>query len=318
MNALKHIYCYPFTDVGNSYINKNVELWQSMGHVVKSCPDALIRDWRVPRADKTIVLNWYEDWMLRSNRNPMFTLLWALLLLGIFSLSARTIIWVRHNYRPHDSRARTFNQRILAYFLGKAARNVVTLRPVADIHSDVIPHPLVIDLKNQPVITRDIDFIWFGMVREYKGLDHLLRSWPHQKSLLMLGQSHDPILSGRLLSIISDRQLDRVAWHNRFIPDDELNQLLLRTKFVVLAHDDQTIIVSGAFYHAIACGANVVVRDSDFGRFVAAHHCYAHLVDMSALNTDLEKLDYVPANNIQNDAERLYGDPVCRNAWASV
>jgi glycosyltransferase involved in cell wall biosynthesis len=248
----------------------------------------------------------------------MISLLWALLLLGVFATSAKTLVWVRHNYQPHDSQVRSLAHRVLVFLLGKAASSIITHRPVANIASDVIPHPLVIDPLRQSPTARDVEFVWFGMVREYKGLENLLRLWPSDKSLLMLGQSHDPALSARLHGIIAERGLVNVVWHDRFIPDDELNQVLRRAKFAVLAHEDQTIIVSGAFYHAIACGANVIVRDGDFGRFVARQHCYAHLVNLSDLQAGLEQLDYVPATRIQDDAAMHYGDLACRRAWASV
>jgi glycosyltransferase involved in cell wall biosynthesis len=195
---------------------------------------------------------------------------------------------------------------------------VITHRPVPSIGSSVIPHPLVIDPVHEPQGTRDIEFLWFGMVREYKGLENLLRLWPGDQPLLMLGKSQDPALSARLRGIIATRNLARVVWQDRFIPDEELNALLRRARFVVLAHDDQTIIVSGAFYHAIACGANVIVRDSEFGRFAAGQHGYAHLVDLADLQASLARLDYVPPARIQHDAARLYGDWACRIAWSGV
>jgi hypothetical protein len=318
MNAAKHIYCYPFTDVGNSYINKNVELWRSMGYVVGACPDALLRDWRVPRARKVIVLNWYEDWMLRARRSPLLSLAWAALLLAVFVVSAKNLVWVRHNHQPHDAKNRSAARSILVFLLARAANTVITHRAVPGIDSRVIPHPLVIDPAHAATATRDIEFLWFGMVREYKGLENLLRLWPGPKPLLMFGKSADPALSARLRGVIAGRGLAHVAWHDRFIPDDELNLLLRRARFVVLAHDDQTIIVSGAFYHAIACGANVIVRDSDFGRYAAGQHSYAHLVDLANLEAGLAGLGYVPSAHIQHDATRLYGDGACRAAWAGV
>ena len=317
MNDSKYIYCYPFTDVGNSYINKTIRIWQSMGHVVKACPDGLITDWRLPRAHKTIVLNWYEDWMLRSKRPAWLNLLWSLALLSMFSLSARNIIWIRHNYQSHDTQGRSITRRVLIFFLTRVASSVVTHRPVKDIASIVVPHPLVINPANLSTAERDIDFLWFGMVREYKRLDALLSDWPADRKLLLLGKASDKSLSKRLLKIIDDRQL-KAEWQDRFIPDDELNHYLSRTKFVVLSHDDQSIIVSGAFYHAIASGANVVVRKSEFGSFAANQHHYVHLVDLSPMNTELDHLNYVPASTVKRDATIHYGDVECCTAWAKV
>jgi hypothetical protein len=109
-----------------------------------------------------------------------------------------------------------------------------------------------------------------------------------------------------------------VHWDNRFIPDQELNDALLRTQYVVLAHEDKSMIVSGAFYHAIACGANVLIRDGEFAHYNAAIHSFVSTFDMQTLAQKIAELPYVAPESVVREAQRSYGDDVCRVSWAKL
>jgi glycosyltransferase involved in cell wall biosynthesis len=309
------IYCYPYTDVGNTYINKNVTLWRSLGRAVRSTRE-LWRDRKLARDRKTIVLNWYEDWMLGGSRPQIVSLTIALAMLGFFWLSSSNIIWVRHNFKPHDlARPRPAN-RVLAWALGKLARTIVTHRPVSGLTSTVVPHSLVQDggaLDAQ----RDIEFLCFGVVRRYKALDVLLQAWPVERPLVILGKSNDAELTAALQAIIAERGL-QVRWENRFIPDDELNDALLRTRYVVLAHEDKSMIVSGAFYHAIACGANILIRAGQFADYNAGIHPFVTTFHMEQLAQDIQQLRYVAPEQVVAAAQQHYGDDICLQSWARL
>ena len=317
MSEAPLIYCYPYTDVGNTYINKNVELWRSLGCVVRRAPGDLWRDRGLARARKTVVLNWYEDWMLGGARPRWISLMIALALLALIRLASPNVVWVRHNFKPHDLAVPHWTNRVLAWALSKVARAVVTHRPVAGLASVVVPHSLVQDGAGSAGRERDIEFLCFGVVRRYKALDVLLRAWPQDRPLLILGKSNDAALSAELLAIIAERGL-RVRWENRFIPDDELNDALLRTRYVVLAHEDKSMIVSGAFYHAIACGANVLIREGEFARYNAGIHSFVDTFNMQTLAQKMLELPYVAPDAVVREAQRSYGDDVCRQSWARL
>lgn len=317
MSAVPLIYCYPYTDVGNTYINKNVDLWRSLGCEVRRCPGDLWRDRSLPRARKTVVLNWYEDWMLGGSRPRWISLMIALALLLWVRVATANIIWVRHNFKPHDLARPHWANQLLAWVLGKTARVVVTHRPVPGLASVVVPHSLVQDGAGSGQHERDIEFLCFGVVRRYKALDTLLQAWPPERPLLILGKSNDAELTAGLQAIIAERGL-RVRWENRFIPDQELNDALLRTKYVVLAHEDKSMIVSGAFYHAIACGANVLIREGEFARYNAGIHSFVGTFDMQTLAQNMLDLSYVAPEAVVQEAQRTYGDDVCRQSWARL
>lgn len=314
--AGKIIYCYPYTNIGNAYINKNVALWRSLGCTVRAFPGGLWPDRRLPRARKTVVLNWYEDWMLGGTRPQWVSLAFALSLLLLFRVSAANMIWVRHNFKPHEQVRPRWSNRILAWALGRLADTVVTHRPVAQLASTVVPHTLVQDGADLGA-ERDIEFLCFGLVRRYKALDVLLQAWPQERALVIMGKSSDVELTASLNAIIAARGLN-VRWENRYIPDQELNEALLRTKYVVLAHEDKSMIVSGAFYHAIACGANVLIRAGQFADYNAGLHSFVSTFTMETLAQDMQRLHYVAPQAVQAEAQRSYGDEVCRLSWAKI
>jgi hypothetical protein len=309
------IYCYPYTDVGNTYINKNVALWRSMGRAVRSTGE-LWRDRKLARARKTVVLNWYEDWMLGGSRPQVVSLAVALAMLVFFRLSSANIIWVRHNFKPHDLAQPRLANRVLAWALGKVARTVVTHRPVPGLASTVVPHSLVQEGGALDAV-RDIEFLCFGVVRRYKALDALLSAWPVERSLVILGKSNDVELTAALHAIIAERSL-QVRWENRFIPDEELNAALLRTRYVVLAHEDKSMIVSGAFYHAIACGANILIRAGQFADYNAAIHPFVTRFHLETLAADIAQLRPVAPAEVAAAAWRHYGDDTCLQSWARL
>lgn len=316
MSKAPVIYCYPFIDVGNTYINKNVALWRSLGFVVKSCPKDLWHDIQLPRSSKVIVLNWYEDWMLGGTRPRLISLMLAVALLFFFWLTAANIIWVRHNFKPHDLDKPRLTNFILAFFLGRLAKTIVTHRPVSALRSTVVPHSLVLDMVAAGKV-RDIEFLCFGVVRKYKALDTLLQAWPVECSLVIMGKSSDQELTNRLNGIIAERQLN-VRWENRFIPDDELNDALCRTRCVVLAHEDKSMIVSGAFYHAIACGANILIRAGEFADYNAKVHSFVRTFEMDRLREDIANMEYVAPEDVIKEAKRNYGDEICSQSWAKI
>jgi hypothetical protein len=136
---------------------------------------------------------------------------------------------------------------------------------------------------------RDIDFLIFGQVKRYKNMDRLLSRWPQAIPLTLVGKAESQELRDELNAIIKNRAL-AVDWDDRFIPDEELNDLLQRSKFAILPHSEDSMIVSGAFYHAITYGCNLVMADNAFARHMQSRHSFCHREDDSQpLETQLKR-----------------------------
>ncbi|MFT3980250.1 MAG: glycosyltransferase family 4 protein [Ferruginibacter sp.] len=85
--------------------------------------------------------------------------------------------------------------------------------------------------------------LFFGRISAYKGLGLLLEAmqqvweqYPHEKLLIAGGGADDALLAHPLLT----GKDERVIFHNRFIPAEELSAIISRAKFVVCPYTDAT------------------------------------------------------------------------------
>jgi beta-1,4-mannosyltransferase len=314
------IYCYPDAGSANGslYLAGNRKIWQLLGYRTRDLMPAVGWGWLAGRSGRIVVLNWFEDYMLVNQRPLGLRLLRALALLLLVRVGARRVLWVRHNFRPLALPGRPWPHAVLIRCLGRLCDQVITHRPVPGLRSVVLPHTLPeVEPAGVHVAERDIEFLWFGQVRRYKALQDLLGQWPAGRRLVVLGRSQDEALSAEINGIIRRRGL-AVAWDNRFIEGHELNAALRRTRFVVIWHAEQSMIVSGVFYHAIGFGANVLIRDGEFARHVASKHRFVHTYAEGSLPARLDALVPVPADDVAAQAAQAYGTERCKAAWQAA
>ena len=286
------IYYLPGESV-NSYI-LNIMNILSEHHKVYSMPEvndfkkflSQIRNYK----DSIIVLNWFED--KTSLRGNFFKLIYRFLYLIIIKTVFKKVIWVRHNFKPHDKH-NSYVYKFFCFLLYYISDEKVTHRDV--VGYKYIPHPLYVNTNEFPVESRNIDYLYFGVISRYKGLVKLLNIWPESKKLLIRGHCKEQALYNELLSIILKRKLD-VDINNVFLSENDLDIMISNAKFVVLPHDDKSMIVSGAFYHAATFGANVLMFKSEFYDF-----CKTKFSFVSELNEKVEA-DYVEPNVVVTES----------------
>jgi hypothetical protein len=188
----------------------------------------------------------------------------------------KKIVWIRHNFRPHNH-DNLKRYKFMCFFLNKISNLKITHRPI--IGYGYLPHPTY---PNHTPLTsnakREIDYLYFGAIKRYKGIPNLLLNWPKDKKLFIRGACEDNFLDEEILSIVKKRNLV-VDYKNVFLTKSELDTLLLKTKVVVLPHLDNSMIVSGAFYHAASFGANIMLRNSDFYKYLTEKFSFVHNLD---------------------------------------
>ncbi|WP_132927461.1 hypothetical protein [Sodalis ligni] len=181
-----------------------------------------------------------------------------------------------------------------------------------------IPHPLY-NLFQSPQIEpyRSKEFVYFGHINRYKGLVELLTVWPAGIKIEIHGKCSDPKLLAEIIDIISSRKL-QVTTDFSFISEEQLKELLIQTKYIVLPHAADSMIVSGAFYHSISYGANILIKKSKFGNEVASRHNFCTTFDYDNLASVLTEQKYIPANNVLNEAINNYGFDVFKRSWLTL
>lgn len=212
------------------------------------------------RKQRTLILNWYEDKAIESRKKYIVFFANFIFCRLYFS----KIVYVKHNVNPHNMRnVNLYN--IMAFFLRLFSTDKITHRPIKGFK--YIPHlPYEKSGLKREIISneREVDYLCFGTVKKYKGIVELLESWDPECRLKLVGMCNNEELRLDIARVIQAKKLN-VELDFRFLEKSELDDLLLMTKVVVLPHIDNSMIVSGAFYHASSFGCNIMVRDSSTG-----------------------------------------------------
>lgn len=290
------LYVYPIDLPGNEYLENNKMIWNSMNYEVKNWKDVFTKITKPSQWGKDIlVLNFFENMPLYKPK--CIKLLVALLILVIAKFVVRKIVWVRHNFKPHEATGNVY-YKILLRALDKLSDVRVAHRPVTQIKIDrVVQHPLYnqkIHFSKVGDTDAEIKFIYFGIIKEYKGIPELVSTWPEDIKLSLYGKCSDDGIINEIRSVIENKK--NISWCNEFIERGELDRLITTTDYVVIPHVDNSMIVSGAIFHAMSLGANLLIKDSDFAKWCVAEYPFVKtytLGNLKEIVKDLKKTNHV-------------------------
>ncbi len=203
------------------------------------------------------------------------------LLLALARLCGIRLLWTAHNLYPHersrleflDSLGRrilvSLSHRVFAH--GESAATIVAREfPGARSKLVTIPHGHWIghyadetdraDARARLGISSDqFVFLSFGSCREYKNLEHLIRSFQKEdigeSALWVVGRFQDAGYAARVRRQI-DQRPQRIHLVERYVPDDEIQHYLAACNVVVLAYAE--VLTSGGAMLGISFGRPVV------------------------------------------------------------
>ena len=326
MSSKKQLYLYPFTH-SNGFIERTKHVFSRLGYTIHPFKRLYKPTNLLCREDNWVVLNWYEDQPFRQGLSGFRRLAFIasfFISLWLIRLFSKNIIWVRHNYRPHNEEADIDLYRSIVRLMRSVSDKVVTLERTELLGTSVTKHPLykedavIIDLQREMQIrTRQIDYLYFGSIKPYKRLDALLAVWPESKKLTIRGYCSDNAYTRTLEDIIERRGIN-VDWENRFLSDEELEAAVADSKYVILPHDDHAMISSGTFYMAVSLGANILCFDSAFARNKAERFDFVQVINPKTLPVQLEALRYMPSDQVMTEALAHYSDKAVTEAWRHV
>ena len=249
-------------------------------------------DLRIRRCVNTVnPFNWLrEGWSLRREA-PDFILLkyWTPFMAPCFGTIARLarrnghtkVLCQIDNVEPHEHHLtdKPFNR----YYLGVVDGFVYMseqvhgeLKAYSDAPALFSPHPLFENFgervaRNEACVRLGLDptvdyVLFFGLIRDYKGLDLLLDAWAGLRRrglaagrrLIVAGEFYTP--KERYLRQIADNGLqDEVILHDRFIPDEQVKYYFSAVDFVVQPY--KTATQSGVTQIAYQFCVPMVVTD---------------------------------------------------------
>lgn len=191
--------------------------------------------------------------------------------LFIWRLRGKKIIWTVHNLVNHERR-RALLDRVNSIIVGRFANKVLvhgrtaicivsTLFKIPKSKLRVIFHgnyAHVLQAATLEVDHLEKRFLFFGMIRPYKGVPELVRSFGSLQSnarLHIVGEAINSKLQQELEELVALD--DRVTINPKSVSDDELKHLLTWSDVVVLPFRD--ILTSGSLLMTLTAGRPVIV-----------------------------------------------------------
>ena len=175
---------------------------------------------------------------------------------------ARPSLVTAHDVVPRRERALTVWPELLSLFgrvVVHSQQAVERLRGLGIANAVRIPHP-VFEAPRQLPEPAGTTLLFFGLIREYKGLDVLVRALADvpEGRLVVAGDPIDPVEPVRALA----RELGvdgRIEWRLGFVPDGEVERLMREAAVIVLPYRE--LDSSGVLATAIGYRRPVVVTD---------------------------------------------------------
>lgn len=199
-----------------------------------------------------------------------------MLTLRLLRLFRFKIVWTIHNLTPHEPQ--TANDLLCTKRLASIAHakiihsssvlDVMKQRSVDIDHTHIIPHGNYIPVYNN-IITREearkslgIDdnqqvILFFGNIRPYKGLEKLLEAVKNINNprlhLVIAGKCSDASIEQHIESAKSSIT---ITYHNKFIPDDDVQKYFNAADIVCLPF--KNITTSGSALLALTFGKPLI------------------------------------------------------------
>ncbi|MDP5130102.1 MAG: hypothetical protein NWQ54_04425, partial [Paraglaciecola sp.] len=242
----KKVFYFPFNNA-NQYVDISKKSISESGFEVLDFKTLFNFKSLFARADNVAVLNWYEDRLYQKRFGKLrafiehFVVFFQLISMKLF---ASHIIWVRHNFKPHNRGNRPFSHKLVCAALNLIASEIVTLEKTETFSSTVIPHPLyredddiLHEINSTEAENIEFDYLFFGTIKPYKRLDELVTLWPEHTFLKIVGYCQEKAYEAKIKTIVADRNL-HVEWQNEYVSEAYLNDLLVRTRYVFMPHSD--------------------------------------------------------------------------------
>ena len=159
------------------------------------------------------------------------------------------------------------SQHCLKIVLKKRYENQIFLPIINDLGEKI---DISLAKKKLHLDTNKVTFLFFGLIREYKGLDILLeainridKNLCQNYELLIVGESYVDI--NKYKKIINSDLHENITWYNKYIPDEFINLYFSASNYVVLPYrsGSQSGIIPIAYYYnkpVIASNVNGIVE----------------------------------------------------------
>lgn len=318
------IYIYPtYTPSrdrsGNLYIKFFHESFQNEKEV-----KVINRFWQIGIASiafnldaDVFIIQWVD--LIPGKRLGKIQFVFFLLLVRIISLMGKEIVWVLHNKRAHDSKSQWVDYGM--GFMAKQATCVVTHSEEGvsffDSHylkyrgkCHYIPHP-VYTTELYPAKETHYDYIIWGTVTKRKNVLDFIRfavksEEMKTKRILIAGYCPDVEYSKRIEEEIADSNIE---FRNRFFSDEELKDLIGKSKVILFTYNGETVLSSGALVYSLNFCKPIIGPDvgafADLKSIVTVYNDFSEIPRLKIKSNDNVCIQYIQENEWKSFPNKL-------------
>lgn len=306
----KNVFLLPSAAKSNQYYANLARNIIACGYKVSSVSAFMQKAHKEKKKREVFIFSWQEDSVVKehfSTATRQFVyLLWVFVRISFYR---GRLVWIKHNYKPHKLDSATFIARfyykvILALLDRLSILKIAHSRRFCQKNPSFkfVPHPSYV--TNDILSARDRQFFLFGKIMRYKNVPQLLSRWPENLSLDICGAAEDDKLASEIEHEILIRKL-HVTFKNGFVNDDELNSKLSKTKVVICANAEDSMIVSGVIIHALSAGCAVLARRSEFAEELQSEGFPIWLFNDE---TEISRVAETIPSLLESKSERRYKD----------
>ncbi len=268
---MKTVFIYPANNNENQYVNvQESAIKQSGSNVTYTLKDFLKTDY--------FLLNWFET--LSGNKKLDYVKkCFKLLIIKLFN---KRILWVLHNKKPHTKDSKDKSTKLSIKLMKKLLKQSYKIIILCDDSKSVlrtlcrfpklyenkiykIPHPNYIGVYPEPYVkitkTSDdiLNILYVGQVTKYKNIDLLINAVNSLNNnrihLHIAGNCKDKVYKDYLTNISENKN---ISFDFRFIPDNELAQIISKNDIVALPYSLESSLNSGTIFLAFSYKKTVI------------------------------------------------------------
>ncbi len=189
------------------------------------------------------------------------------ILLPVLKLKRVNIIYTVHNKVSHTNNhyklKKLISKTLIKYstcIITHAKDGIPFINSLVKKKNNIVffPHP-VMDERPFPDVKKDIDVLIWGSIAPYKGIHNFLeqiakKDFSEKWKIVIAGKISSKAYSQKILSIINPN----VKIIDEYIEEDQLKELIARSKIVLFPYHADTILSSGAFAKTIIFPAHII------------------------------------------------------------
>jgi hypothetical protein len=225
--------------------------------------------------------------------------------LRIKNLFGKKIVWILHNKGSHHKGKNARTQEMFDLLMLNSDFIITHAQAGKDfVSSDysvflskvhVIPHPITQKLGEYKIAEKKYDFLIWGSVFRYKGIDSFLSylktsSELNNAKVLIIGKCTDQEYKNEILSVLTQN----THYMDELLSLEEIAGYAAESRFTLFTYKSRTVISSGSLIDSIRMGA--IVLGPDHGAFkdlkgLAFMHTYSDFTEIPKIISSVDPAD---------------------------